>query len=67
MVYIIIKTIINLDINVPIPAPTNSNLGKPNLPYIKIQFKITLMILATTVEIIAIFVKDNPSENCLND
>src|SRR5699024_8956012 len=56
--------IIILLINVPIPAPTNSNLGKPKCPKIKIQLSKKFNEIALKEIIIAVLVYSNPSVNC---
>ena len=57
----------NLDIRVPIAAPSTPSFGKIQNPNIKTKFKITFIVFPTRVEYIAALVKDNPSANCLND
>ena len=57
----------NLEINVPIAAPSTPSLGKIQKPKIKIKFNTTFIRFPIKVEYIAAFVKDKPSANCLND
>ena len=66
--YIIINVNIhNLEINVPMAAPSTPSLGNIQSPKINKKFRITLITFPKSVEYIAALVNDNPSANCLND
>ena len=55
----------NLEANVAQPAPLSSNRGNPSSPNINIQFTNAFIRLARIAIIIAGFMIEKPSMNCL--